>query len=75
MMDFQGKVKVNLSIWDTGTQSSNFIHQIYPFTNLFVAGQEKFHSLTGSYYRGAHAILLGNYFYLIHNSKRIHIIF
>lgn len=25
------------------------------------AGQEKFRSLTGSYYRGAHGIILGNY--------------
>lgn len=58
-MDLKGGLKVNLTIWDTGVSFYNPTVVILFFLSLTcIAGQEKFHSLTGSYYRGAHGIFI-----------------
>ena len=55
-VDFKRKImnikekNVRATIWDTGT---NLILW------LGIAGQERFRTLTSSYYRGAHGIVLG----------------
>ncbi len=59
-MDF-GDKKINLTIWDTGrTEIEALILNIFGLTlSLRLAGQEKFRSLTSSYYRGTQGIILG----------------
>lgn len=51
LVDFHNKTKVKLSIWDTG--NSCMVH------SNTLAGQEKFQSLTPSYYRDAHVVFIG----------------
>lgn len=58
-MDFKVKVmtvnekKVKLTIWDTGMTCIQY--------DVSTAGQERFRTLTGSYYRGAHGVILSMY--------------
>jgi len=60
LMDF-GDKKINLTIWDTGrTEIEALTLNIFELTiSLRLAGQEKFRSLTSSYYRGTQGIILG----------------
>lgn len=50
LMEVNGR-KVRATIWDTGRE--------VPCSNQNLAGQERFRTLTSSYYRGAHGIILG----------------
>ena len=64
--------KVKVTIWDTGNIISVLIFVIYseickPICRLItlLAGQERFRTLTSSYYRGAQGIILGKLIHLV----------
>lgn len=55
--DFHGK-RVNLSIWDTAGQGIMMFFIIYFMCLINFCEIEKFRSLTSSYYRGTHGIVV-----------------
>jgi hypothetical protein len=70
MIEFANK-KLNLTIWDTGECSISCHMPFFSGNRLLVvsllillAGQEKFRSLTSSYYRGTQGIILGKSVFL-----------
>jgi hypothetical protein len=58
-----GAKRINLTIWDTGNAgfplANNTRTGLIPVVSSQTAGQEKFRSLTSSYYRGTQGIILG----------------
>ena len=62
LMEVNGR-KVRATIWDTGRE--------IPLLKLNLAGQERFRTLTSSYYRGAHGIILGN----IHTPRTYRVVY
>jgi GTPase SAR1 family protein len=55
-----GKSKnVKVTLWDTGWNPIYFSFWYFALILWFTAGQERFRSLTSSYYRGASAVILG----------------
>ena len=58
--------RVKVTIWDTGIISFDFcIYIIQPVLIFIIAGQERFRTLTSSYYRGAQGIILGIFIYFL----------
>jgi GTPase SAR1 family protein len=55
--DFHGK-KVNLSIWDTAGQGTPPLYPHGSLRCILMFAEEKFRSLTSSYYRGTHGIVV-----------------
>jgi len=55
--DFHGK-RVNLSIWDTAGQGIMMFFIIFFINMINFCKIEKFRSLTSSYYRGTHGIIV-----------------
>ena len=52
--------RVKVTIWDTGSENINHFSYCKIQSNVFLeAGQERFRTLTSSYYRGAQGIILG----------------
>jgi GTPase SAR1 family protein len=56
LVDVNDRTKVKLSIWDTGMFNKDGRPEL-----IVTAGQEKFQSLTPSYYRDAHVVFLGEH--------------
>jgi hypothetical protein len=54
--------RVKVTIWDTGILRFLLDDNLTP--SLSLAGQERFRTLTSSYYRGAQGIILGTAFVL-----------